>query len=401
MENTQDKKKILYLVTKSEPFGGAQKYVYDLATNLPEDKWDVTVVFGGSGVLAEKLAHTSSIRTISLTRLARDIHITDEIAVFFSLIGILHTQKPDMLHLSSSKSGGLGALAGRMYNALQRIKRVFSKQHIPTTRILFTVHGWPFNERRPVWQRALIYTFSWLTVLLTHKTITVSHEDMRQGRSMWFTTHKLTAVHNGLSPRQFMEKERARHALLGDRYTDIPQNATWIGSIAELTKNKGISYAVKGVHRLLLDNPPQNPIVYVIIGTGEERYHLAHLIETLGLQQDVFLAGFKEDAAQYLKAFDIFLFPSIKEGLPYALLEAGNAGLPVIATGVGGVPEIIKDMETGILIRPGEVGEIKAAISFAIANEKQMNDTKKALKSHIEEEFSMEKMLTKIQKLYS
>ena len=106
------RQKILLVITKSN-WGGAQRYVYDLATNLPRDRFEVIVACGGSGTLITRLKE-SGVRVIPLGKLGRDISLGDDLGSFFSLLRILRTEHPDILHLNSSKAGGLGALAGRI-----------------------------------------------------------------------------------------------------------------------------------------------------------------------------------------------------------------------------------------------------------------------------------------------
>jgi glycosyltransferase involved in cell wall biosynthesis len=112
------------------------------------------------------------------------------------------------------------------------------------------------------------------------------------------------------------------------------------------------------------------------------------------------LVGQKENARTFLSAFDLFILPSIKEGLPYCILEAGVVGLPVIATNVGGINEIITDMETGILIRPADSKEISNALKFFIQNPEKIAEFGGKLKKRISEEFSLEKMIEKTMAVY-
>lgn len=389
------KTKILYIVTKSN-FGGAQRYIYDLATHLPKTDFTVTVAFGGKGTLKEKLEE-ENIRTISLPYLGRNVRFFDDIRAFFSLLYLFLSETPDIIHLNSSKVGVLGSLAARTYNILQSLKTRSCKLK---TKIIFTAHGWAFNEDRPFVQKMIIRFLSWVTVICSHAVIAVSDFHAQQGRAMPFSSKKIIAIQNGIRVPHFLPRKQARTELLGTRVINIPKDALWVGVIAELTKNKGLSFAISGIHRLVLDEKLPRPIVYVIIGEGEEERALSSLIAEMELTNIVFLAGVKKDAATLLQAFDLFLFPSIKEGLPYVLLEASEAGLPVITTPVGGIPEIIRDMETGILIRPKEVLEIKKAISFALTHEETMRMLGSALKRYVNENFSFEKMLTKTKQLY-
>ncbi|TSC67169.1 MAG: group 1 glycosyl transferase [Parcubacteria group bacterium Gr01-1014_73] len=129
--------------------------------------------------------------------------------------------------------------------------------------------------------------------------------------------------------------------------------------------------------------------------------NLEQLIAKLGLQEKVFLAGQIDNAASLLKAFDVFLLPSVKEGMPYTILEAGAAGRPVIASNVGGVPEIISDMESGILVQTGRPAEIRKAMEFLINNPERRAAFGTALQKTVISKFGFSKMLTQIETLYN
>jgi glycosyltransferase involved in cell wall biosynthesis len=95
---------------------------------------------------------------------------------------------------------------------------------------------------------------------------------------------------------------------------------------------------------------------------------LIEQIEKRGLGERVHLLGFIPDVGEYVQAFDLLLFPSRKEGFPYAILEAGYAGVPVIASAVGGIPEAIEDMKTGVLIHPRSSQEVARALTMLLSD---------------------------------
>jgi len=128
-----NRKKIAYVITKSN-WGGAQRYVYDLATNVPKNTFDVIVVCGGNGTLAKKLEQEGT-RVIRIKGLERDIRFGSEIRVLYRLKHLFAQEQPDIVHLNSSKIGGLGSLAARM-------------ARVP--HIIFTAHGFAFNEKRNI-----------------------------------------------------------------------------------------------------------------------------------------------------------------------------------------------------------------------------------------------------------
>lgn len=368
-----NRKKIIYLVTKAN-FGGAQRYVFDLATNLPKEEFDVLVVSGAEGILTKRLAERG-IRTISIHSLKRNISLKDEMLSFFKILKILKNEKPDIIHLNSSKAAGLGALAARLYR-------------IP--KIIFTVHGWPFNEKRSAVGKRLLWFFSFLTVLLATDVIVIARQELAQGRKMPFIRKKLLLVHNGILPPEFTSRAEAREKL------KLPQDAFVVGSLGELTSNKNYLTLVRASE--LLKRKGEN-FILTIIGGGEGHDRILAEKNSLGLSEQV-LKGFVEDGYRYLSAYDIFVLPSFKEGLPYVLLEAGQASLPVIASNVGGIPDIIDDNVTGILVDPKNTEDIAEAILRYKNNENLRKKLGIALKTKVQNEFSFSKMFEKTSALY-
>ncbi|MDP1706948.1 MAG: glycosyltransferase [bacterium] len=308
------KKKILFVITKSN-WGGAQRYVYDLATALPKDQFDVGVAYGQQGLLSKKLAE-NGITTHQILSLQRDVSVIADVKSFFELLKLFRTEKPDVVHLNSSKAAGLGALVARLAG-------------VPW--IIFTAHGWPFWEQRNPVLRALMYFFSWLTALLSHKIIVVSDYDFKVAQNMPFVAHKTIRIYNGIDlDMRFDSGEKIRGA--------FPNGAHITGTIGELTRNKN--------QIVLIEQAKTDHEMFVaIVGEGEGRSRLEAKIKEYNLEARVKLFGFMP-ASEVLKGFDTFALPSLKEGLPYVLLEARAAGLPITANRVGGVGEILdaKDM---------------------------------------------------------
>ncbi len=302
-------KKILLVITKSN-WGGAQRYVYDLATALPKTEFEVSVAFGQPGRLADELRR-AGIATHPITSLQRDVSVSADIKSFFELLRLFRTKKPDIVHLNSSKAGGIGALAARLAG-------------VP--KIIFTAHGWPFWEVRNFLSRALIYFFSWLTALLSHKVIVVSDYDLSVAKKMPFIGHKAIRIYNGIDFNFSLGSgDVIRHS--------FPKGARITGTIGELTRNKN--------QIALIEEAKDSPEMYVaIVGDGEDRQYLMKKIHEYGLESRVKIMGFHW-ASEVLRGFDVFALPSIKEGLPYVLLEAKAVGLPIVANQVGGVGEIL------------------------------------------------------------
>ncbi|MFZ2621378.1 MAG: glycosyltransferase [Minisyncoccia bacterium] len=382
-EKTSERKiKICYVITKGV-WGGAQKYVYSLATSLPKDKYNVFVICGAGEILKEKL-EKEKVKTFEIKSLKRDIGIFSEIKSFLRLFWIIFREKPDVLHLNSPKASGLGVIIGRL-------------TFVP--KIIQTVHGFTWNENRGTFSKALITFFSWITIILCHKTIVISEKEKEQTWRMPFVNdNKITLIRNGVEVIKYREKEEARKKLkelIQDPKFDILNPIIWLGTVAELHKNKGYEYAISAVNKIT------TPFLFFIIGSGEEKKNLEKLIAQNHLEEKVFLVGSVENAKELLKAFDIFMLTSIKEGLPYVILEAGQASLPVIASRVGGTPDIIENNSTGILVTKEKTSEITRALEYLIANPGKRELFGRNLKAKVEKDFSVEQMLEKTVSLYN
>lgn len=375
--------KILYLITKSN-WGGAQRHVYDLATAMKGKGHDVAVALGGDGILRTRL-EAAGIYTHSIAGLARDISPGQDVGSFKEILSIIRHRKPDVLHLHSPKAAGLGALAGRLLR-------------VPN--IVMTVHGWSFNESRPLHHRALIALFSWLTMVLCHMTILLSERELSQSLMFPGVKNKVMMLPLGVSAPTFMSIDGAKQTLARQISMDLPEfnKRTIIGTIAELHPNKGLNYLIEAFSSVTIEFPQA---MLVIIGDGQESASLNMLIKEKKLERNVFLAGYMDRAAEYLKAFTIFTLPSIKEGLPYAILEAGAASLPVISTTVGGIPEIVEDMRSGVLVQPKNIRELAHAISFMIEHPDERRKYGTALRERVVTKFSLERMIEGVEKVYS
>lgn len=310
-------RKLMLAITKSN-WGGAQRYVYDLAKHFRDNEgFEVSVLTGGNGDLVKKL-HEENIRVISTPYLQRNISLMRDIKSTLWLFRTIRKESPDVLHLNSSKAGGLGALIGRLCG----IKK-----------IVFTTHGWTFNEERPLYQRVIIRILSILTVLLSHQTIAVSQAVITSLHASRFVTRKMTRIYSGIEPPTLYEP-----GAFFKTYNIEKTSGVHIISIGELHMSKGFDRAL-----ISLAQCKHLPWTYHIMGEGDKKGYLEKLITQLGLTERVHLHGFVADASLYLNSFDLFLFPSRTESLGYVAIEALFSKLPIIASNAGGIPEVLFD----------------------------------------------------------
>lgn len=390
------KKKILYVITKSV-WGGAQRYVYDLATNLPKDNFDVAVITGGEGALVEKL-HKAGIRTISLKILQEKGGIFSvlfslvNIRLLFLLIKLFRDERPDIIHLNSSKVGGLGAIAAFFYKLYSRI----TSNQLPVT--IFTVHGWPFKEDRPLPAQLLILFLSWLSTLLHDRVILINTGDLKSAEK-FVPREKRVLIFNGIEEISFLSRQEARSFFSQKIGNDIPENAILIGVSAELTRNKGLPYLIEALHLLKTKGAMQN-VYTAVISDGADKEKLEKQIVARGLEKEIFLLGFIPNAKRYLTGFDLFVLPSLKEGLPYTILEAMAAGLPVVATSVGGIPDLIHHNESGFLVPPKDPTRLADELAKLVKNGDERARLGQNARKTLDTQFGIHDMVADTIKIY-
>ena len=373
--------KIIYLITKSN-FGGAQKYVFELAVAAKKRGFSVIVACGGTGekqaelgLLAKKL-QAEDIRVVPIKHFMRDMSIGDDIVAFFDVCRLIPEERPHVLHVTSSKAGGIGALAGRLFR-------------VPN--IVFTSHGLTIDETwRPRWQRLLIFVGTYYTIAAAHVSIMISKETFMRAKTITGMKSKIAYVKNGITPVSFKSKEDARAEL----NLHIPQEHVLIGGIGELHPNKNWLQAITTTAHL------PHTVHLAVIGSGEEYDTLKHQAQSLGIQDRVHLLGYTPDAATYVRMFDIFILPSKKEGLPYVLLEAGLAGLPVVATDLPGNRDIIESGIHGFLIEPDH-RVMATSLEMLIRDPGMRRTLRSALQEKVMTEFSVEHMVEETFALYS
>lgn len=362
--------KILYGITKSN-FGGAQRYVFDLAQEAKKLGHEVAVTCGGEGSLVEKL-NSAGIRVIPIPYLDRDISVLKDIRTLLFIYKTLKLERPDVFHINSAKMGGIGMLAGRL---------------LGVKRIIFTAHGWAWNESRSLISKLIIKKLSWLTILGSHKTIAVS-EAIKKAMTWPLAQRKMFIIRNGVREFNLLDRDAAREKLL------INNDEVVAGTISELHHIKGLDFLLKAWSKIDTGK-------LIIIGAGEEETNLKALAQELNLSERVVFKGFVDEARGLLKALDIFTLTSRSEGLPYAILEAGSAGLPIVATRVGGIPEVIESNKDGILVEAGDIDAIYKGLQDLINNKEKRDSYSKSLHERIQRDFSLEKMVHDTLELYA
>jgi glycosyltransferase involved in cell wall biosynthesis len=313
--------------------GGAQTSVSLLLPGLTRE-FDVTLAAHGSGPLCDA-AESAGIPFIPLRHVRRQVRPWQDALALVELVCLCRRIRPDVVHLHSSKAGILGRLGAALAGVRVR---------------LLTVHGWSFAAyggpagRLFLWAERLVRP-------LTTTVICVSRATREQGLvARACDPGRTVVIHNAVDARSFVETRRA----------DGPPRMISVGR-----------FAFPKDFATLVDALAAIPVDYraTLVGDGPARPETATAIALHGLDAKVELLGARDDVRDLLASSDIFVLSSRCEGHPISILEAMAAGLPVVATNVGGVAESVVHGQTGVLVPAGEVAALAAALRLLVEDE--------------------------------
>lgn len=311
------------------------------------------VTFRGKALGEHVASHGYSVRELAVrTKI-------DPIAVV-SLARTIRAQKSDIVHTHLSTSSVNGCLAAR----LARVPSVA------------TVHGLSGK----------------LSFLAAHHMIAVSADVRRHLTAQGLHESKISIVHNGVAVSAFPPgaRETARDSL------GIPRGARVVGTTARLTPLKGVDSALHAVARLVQDWPD---LKYVVFGDGEQEAELRALASSLQIEDSVVFAGYRSNLTDLLPALDVFLFPTLREAMGIAVIEAMAAGIPVIATRVGGIPEVVLP-GTGLLVEPSDPVAMTEAVDRLLREPELREALVRAASEHVREHYSCRRMAQRTLAVY-
>jgi glycosyltransferase involved in cell wall biosynthesis len=325
MDQDGRKPRLLAAITLAET-GGAQCYLEHLLPALMEH-FDVTVAAHGPGPLRDAAARTGA-ASVQLTHVRRALNPVRDALGVVELYRLVRRMRPDVLQLNSSKVGILGAVAGWAARVPVRV---------------FTVHGWAFRAHTGWRARAFVWAHRLTRPLIT-SVICVSSAERRVGLAARTCVDERTVVISNAVPVGPVAARDPRDPLVIVSVTRLrPPKDT-------LTLVRALEIVAEGFHQAL------------IVGDGPERSSISAAIAQAGLSDRVELLGDRADVRELLARADIFALATLSEGMPMALLEAMAAGLPPVASSVGGVAEVVRDGENGLLVPPRDSAALARAL---------------------------------------
>jgi glycosyltransferase involved in cell wall biosynthesis len=360
--------------------GGAEKLALALSLRLDPERFERTLVVTRwadhdadappeRAILAE--LQESGVRFIGLPRGRHRAH-SARLAAWRPLLALLRSGAVDVLHSHKFGSNVWGALLGR-------------SSGVPV--IVSHEHSWSYQGQwmRRAIDREVIARFS-------DAFIAVSRADRRRMIELeGIPADRIEVIPNGIAvpaPRE----PRPMRAELG-----IPPHAPLVASVGVLRPEKGMDVVVRAAQRLVAEFPD---LRVLIAGDGSQRDALARQIAQAGLENVVRLLGHRNDVPEILETVDVAVSASEREGSPLAVLEYMEAARPIVATGVGGVPELIEDGTHGVLVPPHDPAALAAGVAKLLRDPESARELGARARERRRREFDFQVTVERVEELY-
>lgn len=359
-------RRIAFVITRSDVIGGAQLHVFELARALQAAGHAITVL-SGEGVFVDKL-RAVGVPVWPIPELIREIDPPTDARATAKLALALRAFAPDLISTHSTKAGWLGRVAGK---ALR----------VP---VLVTAHGWLVSPGKLAPQQRVAKLAEQLTAPLAERILCVSHYDRRLALEHHIApAERLRVVHNALPELRevpLAEPERTPpRIVMVARFEEPKDPAT---AIAALARVRQLDWTCE-----LIGDGPLRPLV--------ERALAEH-----ALSERVTLAGTRDDVPLRLAAAQLFMLITKREGFPISILEAMRAGLPVVASDVGGIAEAVVDGQTGSLVAPQQPERLADALEPLLCDPALRRRWGQAGRARFGEEFEFQTHLRRVWAVY-
>ena len=361
--------KIIHIIT-GIAVGGAENHLLSLLGKLDRRKYKIDLAY-----LKDKAELKDAFESIGISPIRIDLKSNYDLIALWRLFRLIKRERYNIVHTHLFHADTYGTLAAY----LAKVPIIISSKH---------------NDEEFL-QKLVYKMLHRVTTLFSKKIIALSdHVKDYVVRIGVGNPDKVKTIYYGLDWRPYDNLNRS--------YTvreefGIDKRTILIGTIARLTKQKGLKYLLEAFRQVL---DTEKNCKLMIVGRGELEDELKNLSKELGIEDKVIFTGFREDIPEIMHSLDIFVLPSLWEGLGRVFLEAMAARKPIVATNVSAIPEVIANGETGILVPPRNPGALVKGILHLIKNPDAVIRMGEAGRKRLEEKFSIEEMVRKTKEIY-
>lgn len=371
MTSERDARKIrIVFVVNGFAVGGGEKKLLELVSKLRRfhaDEFHLTVCSVGQGGPLQGEFESTGVKTVVFPKTGKY-----DISLVWKVKQLLKEEKADIVQTTLFYADVIGSLAAR----LAGIKNILSWEAITQ----------PYNFKHLAAYRLAGKAFQY--------SIAVSHAIQNQVIvERHLPPRKTLTIPYGIDLEHFTPRTNPKwRKEMGFKPTDL-----LLGTIARLTRQKGHAFLLDAVPAILKQFPQAH---FLLVGDGPLNEKLQSHANRLGVGNAVHFLGFRRDVREILNALDVFVLPSLYEGLPNAVLEAMACGLPVVATHVDGTPEAVRHHQTGILVPPENAGELARALTDLLARPDLMKRMGRAGRERVESVFALKTQIDQFVQLY-
>jgi glycosyltransferase involved in cell wall biosynthesis len=387
--------KVLHIITRLDKGGSAEHVLECCEYFEKKDDFEIILIYGGETKL------NLDFKNYYVKFLQREIFPIKDIIAFFKILEIIIKEKPDIIHTHSSKAGIIGRWAAWLARKIN--------YKLKFLRIIHTPHGHIFYGYYGKLRTLLFLLLERLTAKITDKLIALTEGEKNESLSFGVgKEQQWIVIPSGIDYNLELKVSCKLHNSELKEKLGIPKNSIVIGTVARLEPIKGIRYLVDAA-KIILSLPSSCPlpsIYFLIVGDGSERKFLEEKGEKLGLKDKFIFTGMREDVAELMSIMDIYVQPSVNEGMGKTIVLAELLGKPVVATNVQGIPSVVIDNETGILVPPKNSQKLAKAI-VKLINDKNLRtkmgeNAKKWVYKIVDgyPQFSQQRMLFLLENLY-
>ncbi len=352
--------KIAYVITRADAVGGASIHVRDLAGNMMQRGHEVMVFVGGEGQVTSQL-QAAGVPVHSLRRLQRKIRPWTDYLGYRELVAALRSWKPDIVSTHTAKAGLLGRAACKHLG-------------IPVT---YTPHGWSIGQRISAIAGPLFGMVERMAAKWSDIIICVSEQERQLALEKQIVPPaKLRVVHNGMrdvSPALFANPSAVPVRICSVARFEAPKDhSTLFHGLATL---KHLTWKLD------------------LVGDGPEHESMQQLASLLGIGDRITFHGYQQDPAAILSGAQAFVLSTRSEAFPRSILEAMRAGLPIVASNVGGVSEAVEHGRNGLLVPPSRPDAMADALSALIQDGALRQHFGSSARRDYEERFRLDRMV--------
>ena len=375
----KNKIKILHVITHL-PIGGAQDNTLYTVELLDKEKYDISLCCNLDGELVERAKKVEAVKLFDIPFLCREVSPYRDIRAFLSLYKLFKKEDFTIIHTHSSKAGLLARLAA-----------VLNKTPI----VIHTIHGFAFNDFMNMFKKNFFIYLEKLLAKWTDVLITVSNLNKKKIIDLNIAhENKIKNIYSGIDLSLFTNKRNDDFR----KELNLENDHLLLGSVGRLSDQKDPITMIEAFG--IISKPFPNAHL-ALVGDGELKGKILEKIDKLKLNGKVHLIGNKNNPWSVYHSMDLFIMSSIYEGLGRSITEALSCGVPVVCTDVEGVPEIVRDNITGILVPPKDANKLADGI---IRTLNDMDTAKKMAEEgrrFVKDNFDVNKMVNDIDSLYN